>query len=216
MTNPTRLGLSATLESGKIVAIVRGASGEHLLEVSETLIDAGIRTLEITMNTPGNLEAVQTLRARHGEAVELGTGTVLTVDEVEATAEAGGTFVVSPVVDLQVGDAAAERGLAWFPGAFSPTEILTAWNAGATAVKVFPAGSAGGPGYLRNVRAPLDQVLMIPTGGVSLDSVGDYLRAGAVAVGVGGPLIGDSLRSGDLEALRGRASVLVSAVEEFS
>ncbi len=212
----TRVAMSPLLRSSRVVAIVRGRSGEHLQSVCETLIEAGIRTLEITMNTPRNLEVLTRLREAHGDTVELGTGTVLSPAEVEATATAGGTFVVSPAVDLVVGETASRLGVAWYPGAMTPTEALRAWNAGATAVKLFPAGPLGGPAYLRQVRAPLDFVDFVPTGGISLAEAGEYLRAGAVAIGVGGPLIGDSLDTGDLDGLRDRASALLAAVGSTS
>jgi 2-dehydro-3-deoxyphosphogluconate aldolase/(4S)-4-hydroxy-2-oxoglutarate aldolase len=112
---------------------------------------------------------------------------------------------VAPNLDAEVGTACAEAGLGWFPGAATPTEIQLAWSLGATAVKIFPARSLGGPDYLREVAGPLNDVLMVPTGGVALDAIRDYLSAGAVAVGLGGPLIGDALKTGDTAALAERA-----------
>ena len=211
---PARLPLSDQLRAERVVAIVRGRSGEHLLAVCETLIRSGVRCLEITTNTPGWMTGITALRERYGLEVDLGSGTVLTTDHVKQTVDAGGAFIVSPSLGLPVGSAASAAGLAWFPGTFTPTEMVTAWNAGATAVKVFPAASVGGPEYIRQVRAPLDEVLMVPTGGVSAADIPGYLRAGAVAVGVGSPLIGDSLDTGDLEGLRARAAVILAAVQE--
>jgi 2-dehydro-3-deoxyphosphogluconate aldolase/(4S)-4-hydroxy-2-oxoglutarate aldolase len=209
-----RLPISAVLREVRVVAIVRGRSGEHLLAVCDALIRSGVRCLEITTNTPGWAAGITTLRERYGEEVDLGSGTVLTTDHVAQTADAGGAFIVSPSLDLRVGEAAAAAGLAWYPGTFTPTEMVTAWNAGATAVKVFPVASAGGPEYIRQVRAPLDDVLMIPTGGVSAADIPGYLRAGAVAVGVGSPLIGDALATGDLDGLGVRAAAILTAARE--
>jgi 2-dehydro-3-deoxyphosphogluconate aldolase/(4S)-4-hydroxy-2-oxoglutarate aldolase len=133
---------------------------------------------------------------------------------VDAAADAGASFVVAPNTDVEVGRRAEQRGLGWFPGALTPTEIALAWDLGATAVKVFPAGSAGGPRYLREVRAPLDDVLLVPTGGVTVEDVPAYLQAGAVAVGMGSPLIGRALEDDhDLGRLGERASAALSAVE---
>jgi 2-dehydro-3-deoxyphosphogluconate aldolase/(4S)-4-hydroxy-2-oxoglutarate aldolase len=143
----------------------------------------------------------------------LGAGTVLTPEQADAAVDAGATYLVSPVVDLEVIEAARRRGVAALPGALTPTEILRAWRAGAAAVKLFPA-SLGGPGYLRAVKAPLPEVPLVPTGGVGLEEIGGYLRAGALAVGLGGPLVGDAGEGGSLEALRRRAATALAAVRE--
>lgn len=209
-----RTAISPILREDRVVAIVRGRSDEHLLPVCDTLIRAGVRCLEVTTNTPGWTDAISTLRARYGDEVELGSGTVLTAEHVARTVEAGGTFTVSPSLDLRVGAAASDAGLAWFPGTLTPTEMVTAWDAGATAVKVFPAAPVGGPAYIAQARAPLDDVLMIPTGGVTAADIPAYLRAGAIAVGVGGPLIGDALATGDVVALRDRAATILAAAKE--
>lgn len=208
-----RMPVSAVLTAERVVAIVRGRSAEHVLPVCDTLIQDGVRCLEITTNTPGWIDAIATLRGRYGSEVDLGSGTVMTPEHVAQTVDAGGSFIVSPSLDLAVGAAAASAGLAWYPGTLTPTEMVTAWNAGATAVKVFPAAPAGGPAYITQVRAPLDDVLMIPTGGVSAEDIPAYLRAGAIAVGVGGPLIGDSLATGDLTGLRARAAAVLAAAK---
>jgi 2-dehydro-3-deoxyphosphogluconate aldolase/(4S)-4-hydroxy-2-oxoglutarate aldolase len=183
------------------------------MAVCDTLLAAGVRCLEITLNTPRALDVVARLAAESRAGVEVGVGTVRRPDEVDAAADAGATFVVAPNTSVAVGERAAERGLGWFPGALTPTEISTAWDLGATAVKVFPAGSAGGPRYLTEVRGPLDDVLLLPTGGVSVEDVPGYLRAGAVAVGMGGPLIGAALGlDEDLGRLEERARAALDAV----
>lgn len=200
------------LSSTGLVAILRGRSGERLDAVCDVLLDAGVRCLEITMNTPGALAAVRRLAEQRRDDVEVGVGTVRRPEEVDAAADAGASFVVAPGTDARVGAAAAQRGLGWYPGALTPTEIAHAWDLGATAVKVFPAASAGGPRYLKEVRAPLDDVLLLPTGGVAVQDVAAYLQAGAVAVGMGGPLVGDALDGGDEDGLRSRAADALAAV----
>jgi 2-dehydro-3-deoxyphosphogluconate aldolase/(4S)-4-hydroxy-2-oxoglutarate aldolase len=198
-----------------LVAILRSPQGDRLGQVCDVLLECGVSCLEVTMNTPGALDVVRRLAVQAGPDVEIGVGTVRRAADVDAAAEAGASFVVAPNTDESVGRRAAARGLGWFPGAFTPTEIARAWDLGATAVKVFPAGSAGGPRYLAEVRAPLDDILLVPTGGVAVSDIPAYLQAGAVAVGMGGPLVGGALRNdGDLGALRERARAAMHAVAE--
>ena len=198
-----------------LVAILRGRSGDRLDAACDVLLDNGVRCLEVTLNTPGALGAVRRLTTRSRPGLEVGAGTVRRPEQVDAAAEAGATFVVAPDTNPAVGERAAELGVGWFPGALTPTEIARAWDLGATAVKVFPAGSAGGPRYLTEVRAPLDDVLLVPTGGVGLDDVVGYLRAGAVAVGMGSPLLGRALEDDeDLGRLGDRARAAVDAVAD--
>ncbi len=196
-----------------LVAILRGRSGDRLDAACDVLLEHGVRCLEVTLNTPGALDAVRRLTTRSLPGLEVGAGTVRRPEQVDAAAEAGATFVVAPDTNPAVGERAADLGVGWFPGALTPTEIARAWDLGATAVKVFPAGSAGGPRYLTEVRAPLDDVLLVPTGGVGLDDVVGYLRAGAVAVGMGSPLLGRALEDDeDLGRLGDRARAAVDAV----
>jgi 2-dehydro-3-deoxyphosphogluconate aldolase/(4S)-4-hydroxy-2-oxoglutarate aldolase len=206
----SRLQPGPGVRSTRIVAIVRDRTGTHLRAACDTLLDAGVSVLEVTTNTPGAARVVADLVA--AGATEVGMGTVRTVDHVRMAADAGASFVVTPTVSLPVGAAAAAAGLRWYPGAATPTEIETAWTAGATAVKVFPAGVLGGVRFIREVRAPLDDVPLIPTGGVRVDEIADYLAAGALAVGMGSPLLGDAVASGDLPGLRARAEAALAAV----
>lgn len=210
----TRAPLPNGLSESGVVAILRGGNGQHVDAVASTLVEAGITCLEITTNTAGGLAAVSRLCQRYEGAVQVGVGTVLNTDHVRQSHEVGARFVVAPNTDATVGKAAAEAGLAWFPGAFTPTEIAQAWKLGASAVKIFPAEQAGGPAYVSAVRAPLDNVLLVPTGGVHLDTAAEYIRAGAVAVGAASPLVGDALRTGDLAGLTERARHLLAAVRE--
>lgn len=196
-------------QAGPAVAILRGGTGEHVEDVVRTLVDAGVTAIEITTNTPRWREGIAWAAERYGTAASIGVGTVLDPRQVDEAAAAGASFAVSPHTDVAVGERAHERGLGWYPGAATPTEIVRAWQAGARAVKVFPAAQLGGPAFLRQVLAPLDFVDVVPTGGIGVDDAADYLAAGAVAVGLGSPLVGDALVSGDLDGLRDRAERLV-------
>jgi 2-dehydro-3-deoxyphosphogluconate aldolase/(4S)-4-hydroxy-2-oxoglutarate aldolase len=200
-------GLAAT----RVVAILRAENADRAEAVVDVLVEAGVRSLELTLTTKGALEVVERLAARVPAGVEVGVGTVLTAQDVDRAVDAGATFVVSPSVEPEVIAAALRRRVASYPGAFTPTEIAAAWKAGASAVKLFPAGQLG-PGYLKDVRAPLPDVPVVPTGGVDIESVGAWLAAGAVAVGMGGPLVGDALApDGDLRALAERAAAAIAA-----
>lgn len=198
------------LRRTRAVAILRGRTGEHLDAVVDALVESGVRCLEITMNTPGALRSLHAARLRHGTDAEIGVGTVRTPRQADEAAEAGAQFAVTPGIDDAVAERVLAREMAYFPGAFTATEVMRAHALGATAVKIFPASLAG-PGYVRELRAPLDDVELLPTGGISPDTAGDFLRAGACAVGVGSPLLGDALDTGDLDGLRSRARALLDA-----
>jgi len=199
--------------AGPVVAILRGRRAEHLDRVLDTLIEAGVASLEVTLNTPGALDS---LRRRHGQlppGVRLGAGTVRSVSDVDDALAAGATFLVSPHTDVAIARRAREAGVDYLPGAFTATEVAAAWALGPCAVKLFPA-RLGGPRYLRDLREPLDDVVIVPTGGISAESVGEWFAAGAAAVGMGGPLVGDALETGDVRALRERARRVLDAVGE--
>jgi 2-dehydro-3-deoxyphosphogluconate aldolase / (4S)-4-hydroxy-2-oxoglutarate aldolase len=203
--------MSEALVTTRVVAILRAENADRAEAAVEVLLANGIRCLELTLTTKGALEVVERLAATVPEGTDLGVGTVLTADDVDRAVDAGARFVVSPSVVPAVIGAAARHGIASYPGALTPTEIHTAWDAGASAVKLFPGGALG-PGYLKAVRAPLPDIPLVPTGGVDVGSVGAWLEAGAVAVGVGGPLIGDALApDGDLDALGERARAVCAA-----
>jgi 2-dehydro-3-deoxyphosphogluconate aldolase / (4S)-4-hydroxy-2-oxoglutarate aldolase len=197
--------------AGGVVAILRGRRAEQLDAVLGVLVEAGIRSLEITLNTPGALAAIRRCGTRFGLDVTVGAGTVRTVADVDAAVEAGAAYLVSPHTDPALAERARQLGAAYLPGAFTPTEIVAAWNAGAAAVKLFPA-RLGGPRYLRDIREPLPDIPIVPTGGVSAENAAEWFAAGAVAVGAGGTLIGDALDGGDLSALAARATALLKAV----
>jgi Entner-Doudoroff aldolase len=201
--------------AGPIVAILRGRRAEHLDRVLDTLVEAGVASLEVTLNTPGALDCLRRAAGRLPAGVRLGVGTVRRVSDVDEAVAAGATFVVSPHTDPLIADRARQAGVDFLPGAFTATEVLAAWALRPCAVKLFPARQAG-PRYLRDLREPLDDVVFVPTGGVSAETVGEWFAAGAAAVGVGGPLLGDALETGDMRALRERADRLVAAVAEVA
>jgi len=196
----------------KIVAILRGCKPANILEISQALYDGGIRLLEITLNSPGALDAIQQVAEQFGDRMVIGAGTVLTVEEVKAAVTAGARFVLSPSLDMEVIRFTRDLGAVSVPGAFTATEILTAYRAGANIVKVFPASV--GPAYFRDIRGPLPQIPLMPTGGVNMDNIRDFQKAGAVAFGVGSALVPASqgVVVGELRELTSRAAGYVEAI----
>jgi 2-dehydro-3-deoxyphosphogluconate aldolase/(4S)-4-hydroxy-2-oxoglutarate aldolase len=207
-----RVPISEAVVTTRVVAILRSEDAGRAEEVVAVLLENGIRSLELTLTTKGALKVVERLASTVPDGTDLGVGTVLTADDVHRAVDAGARFVVSPSVVRDVIEAATGHGIASYPGAFTPTEIHAAWNAGASAVKLFPGGALG-PGYLKAVRAPFPDTPLVPTGGVEVEAVGAWLDAGAVAVGLGSPLIGDALApDGDLDTLARRARAVRAAV----
>jgi 2-dehydro-3-deoxyphosphogluconate aldolase/(4S)-4-hydroxy-2-oxoglutarate aldolase len=204
MTTDQRPPLPAGVLRDRLIAVLRAPDSRYLVDVALALQDEGVGCIEVTLTTEGALKAIDALRSKLDASSALGAGSVLTVPDLEAAHSAGATYTLAPSLDLDVVARAHSLGAAHIPGAATPTEVLTAWRAGAAAVKVFPAAQLGGPGYLKALRGPLPQVQLIPTGGVGAEEVPSYLRAGAVAVGVGGPLIGGALLNGPDEAFRCR------------
>ena len=195
-----------------VVAILRAGDAGRFLEVGRVLYEGGVRAVEVTLTSRGALEAFGRLREELPGDALLGVGTVRSVGDAERAVDAGATYLVAPDFRAEVVAWAAGRDVPVVPGALTPTEVAAAWAAGATAVKVFPVSAVGGPAYVKAIRAPLPEVPLVPTGGVGIDDLGAYLAAGAVAVGVGSPLLGDAGDpGGDLEALAGRARRAVAA-----
>jgi 2-dehydro-3-deoxyphosphogluconate aldolase/(4S)-4-hydroxy-2-oxoglutarate aldolase len=200
---------------GGVVAVVRAESGESLVKVVEALADGGVTAAEITFTVPDALDVIRDARKALGDAVALGAGTVLDPETARAAILAGAEYLVSPTVNLDVIRLARRYDKAVMPGAFTPTEILTAWEAGADVVKVFPA-DVGGPGYLKAIRGPLPQVRLMPTGGVDLTTAADFLKAGACCLGVGGTLVEPkAVAAGDFARVRDLASQYAAIVREF-
>ena len=203
--------LPSPLPPRAVVAVFRAPTAEHFWPASEVLWDAGVRCFEYTLTTAGALDAMVELRQRLPEAL-VGIGTVRTVDHLRAAQAAGAEFAVSQIFLPELVATAREQQIAFIPGALTPTEVVTAWNAGVPAVKVSPIGPLGGVTYLNELRGPLPDVAIMPTGGVTLEAAARYLDAGAVAVGVSGAVLGDALLGGDLSALGARAEQLMASV----
>lgn len=196
-----------------IVPVVRATSAEEALAAVEAIRAGGLAILEITLTVPGAVEIIADLTRRLPADALIGAGTVLDADAAERCIDAGARFVVSPSLDLPTIQVCRRRGVAVFPGAMTPTEIVTAWKAGADAVKVFPANAVGGPTYLKSLKAPLPQIKLIPTGGISLKNVAEFISAGAFALGVGADLVDlTALRRGDAAAITDKARQYVAAV----
>ncbi len=198
--------LAEVLEEG-VVLCVRLGAGFPLVEACRAAVRGGLKALELTLTTPGILEAMKTLAASPGALA--GGGTVLTPQEVRDVAAAGGRFVLSPVFNPEVVDEARRLGLLAVPGASTPTEILAAWRHGARLVKVFPSGPLGGPAYLRLIRGPFPDIQLLPTSGPTSETLGEYFKSGAAAVGIGPEVfpVGFTLESVEAAARRVRAAV---------
>ncbi len=173
---------------GGIVAVVRAESSESLVRVVQALAEGGVTAAEITFTVPDAVEVIRQVRREVGDAVVLGAGTVLDPETARAALLAGAEYIVSPVVNLEVIRLCRRYDKAVMPGAFTPTEVVAAWEAGASVVKIFPA-DVGGPAYLKALRGPLPQVRLMPTGGVDLTTAEAFLKAGACCLGVGGSLV---------------------------
>jgi len=186
-----------------IVLCIRLDAADGLLDICRAALRGGLGILEITLTTPGALDAIEALSAEPGAIV--GAGTVLTTDDVRDVALAGGRFALSPIFDPAVVDTAESLGILAIPGASTPTEIIAAHRHGARAVKVFPAGALGGPDYLRAIRGPLPFVDLIPTSGPAPHNVADYLAAGAIAVGFGRDVIAPGAGPAQVESAARRA-----------
>jgi 2-dehydro-3-deoxyphosphogluconate aldolase/(4S)-4-hydroxy-2-oxoglutarate aldolase len=203
------------IEEVGVIPVVRAASSDEAIAVAEAIGEGGIPLLEITMTVPGAVGVIAELSKRYGHEVLVGAGTVLDPGAARACIEAGAQFVVSPSLNLKTIERCKDVGIAVFPGALTPTEVLTAWQAGADAVKVFPCSAVGGAKYLRALKAPLPQIKLVPTGGVSLATAKDFIAAGAWALGVGADLVNTrAIQAGDRESVVDAARNYVMAVRE--
>ncbi len=197
-----------------LVGILRGFDTGTAVRAVEAVRRGGLGLVEVTMNSPEAVATLAALRRTAGGEVQIGAGTVCTVTQLEQALEAGATFIVTPVVVPEVIEGCRQRGVPVIPGAFTPTEIYQAWTLGATMVKVFPAEVLG-PAFVRAVKAPLPQIRLMPTGGVTVETLGEFARAGADAFGVGGPLFAPELIQGeDWQGLEARARAFVEAYRE--
>lgn len=176
------------LKQGKLVAVIRGARPDQIVPIARALKDGGVRTLEITVETPKVCMLIEQVKEEFGDEIIAGAGTVLDPETARAAIMAGAEFIFSPTVNIDTIKMAKRYGVISIPGAFTPTEILTAYEHGADIIKVFPADALG-VGYFKSMKGPLPHIPLMPTGGVNLDNLASFLQAGAVAAGLGGSLI---------------------------
>ena len=172
-----------------LIPVVRVSSAREAMDVADAIKEGGVSFIEITMSVQGAIDVIKELTQKYKDEIIMGAGTVLDTETGRAALLAGAQFIVSPTLNLDLIQLAHRYSAVVIPGAATPTEILTAWNAGADMVKVFPAGQLGGPEYLNALRGPLPQILLVPTGGVNLQNAGAFIKAGATALGVGGELV---------------------------
>jgi len=198
-----------------LIPVIRGESGEQAIRAVEALKEGGLAILEITMTVPRAVSVIEQVARRYGSEAIVGAGTVLDAETARACIMAGAQFIVSPALDLETISCCRRYGIAVIPGALTPTEVVAGWSAGADFVKVFPAGALGGAKYIKALRAPLPQIELIPTGGVSLETAAGFIKAGAAALGVGSELVdARALGQGQDRIIAERAKQFIRIVEE--
>ena len=198
-----------TIRDIGIIPVVRAQSADEAMKAIDAIRAGGISILEITMTVPGAVSVIEEVSKRYGNDAVVGAGTVLDGETARACILAGARFVVSPSLNVETIEVCRRYGVAVMPGALTPTEVVQAWSAGADFVKVFPAGAVGGASYIKSLKAPLPQIDLVPTGGVSLKTAADFIKAGASALGVGADLV-------DLKAIReGQSQVITERAREF-
>ena len=201
--------VKSTITQSGVIAILRGNFDGWFVKIAQTLVEAGVAAVEVTMNSVKALEGIELVRKELGDTLLMGAGTVLNEGHAESVLNVGAQFVVAPNTNPKVVSYCVERGVCVIPGAYTATEILVAVDLGATMVKIFPAELA----YFKAIRGPLNKVPFVPTGGVELGNAADFIKAGAVAVGMGSALIGDYVKQGDgLQVMRQRAADLVKSI----
>ena len=192
-----------------IIPVVRATTADEAMRAIDAIREGGIAVLEITMTVPGAVGVIEQVTARFGNDALVGAGTVLDAETAKACIAAGAQFIVSPALNMETIAYCRAQDVAVMPGALTPTEVVQAWNAGADLVKVFPAGAVGGASYLKALKAPLPQIELVPTGGVSLKTAADFIKAGAAALGVGADLV-------DIKAIReGQAGLITDRAKQF-
>jgi 2-dehydro-3-deoxyphosphogluconate aldolase/(4S)-4-hydroxy-2-oxoglutarate aldolase len=198
-----------------LIPVVRAESADQAMRAVEAIKAGGVDVLEVTMTVPGAIGVIEQLAKAYGGEALIGAGTVLDPETAQACIQAGAQFIVSPALNEETIAFCQDYDIAVFPGALTPTEVLRAWNAGADAVKVFPAGAVGGASYLKALKAPLPQIELVPTGGVNLKTAADFIKAGAMALGVGADLVDmKALREGNAELITERARQFLEIVRE--
>ena len=197
-----------------IIPVVRATSAAEAIAIGDAIVAGGIAALEITMTVPGAVEVMKEAVKRYGERLLIGAGTVLDAEQARPCISAGARFLVSPIVDEATIAECRAADVVVVPGALTPTEVVRAWRAGADLVKVFPCSAVGGASYIKALRAPLPQIPLVPTGGVTLENVAGFFAAGATAVGVGADLCNVSaVRSGHAQQITDTARAYVRAVQ---
>jgi len=198
-----------------LVPVVRAGSADEAMKVVDAIREGGVPVLEITMTVPGAIGVMEQVGRRFGADVVLGAGTVLDAETARACILAGARFVVSPALNLGTIEMCRRYSVAVIPGALTPTEVVAAWSAGADVVKIFPCGALGGASYIKSLKAPLPQVDMIPTGGVSVKTAADFIKAGSMALGVGADLVDTAaIRDGNAKFVTEKAREYVRLVQE--
>jgi 2-dehydro-3-deoxyphosphogluconate aldolase / (4S)-4-hydroxy-2-oxoglutarate aldolase len=212
---PTPSPLDRVLER-KIVAVIRAESPDLLVDVAEALLAGGVEVMEVTFTVPRAARVIEKMADKLGSRVLLGAGTVLDTETARAAFLAGAEFIVSPAVNVEVIEMCRRYSKLVMPGAFTPTEVVTAWQAGADIVKVFPSDLVG-PKYLKLLHGPLPHIRLMPTGGVNLDTASEFLKAGASALGIGGSLVeAKAVAAGDMKRIETLARQFVGVVERFT
>ncbi|PYQ51680.1 MAG: 2-dehydro-3-deoxyphosphogluconate aldolase [Acidobacteria bacterium] len=205
----------ATIARIGLVPVVRAPSADEAMRVVDAIREGGVNVLEITMTVPGALGVMEQVARRLGGEVVLGAGTVLDPETARACILSGAQFVVSPALNPATIEVCRRYSIAIIPGALTPTEVVSAWTAGADVVKVFPCGALGGASYIKSLKAPLPHIEMIPTGGVSVKTAADFIKAGSLALGVGADLVDTrAIREGNARAVTEKAREYVRIVQE--
>ena len=209
----TKLEQMRRIEACGIVAIIRANSANELIDAAAAIHAGGVNVIEVTMTTPNALQVISDVSSAYGDSVLVGAGSVLDAETARAVMLAGAEFIVSPVTKAHVIEICNRYGKVVIPGAFTPTEILTAWEAGADYVKVFPSSGVGAS-YIKDVKAPLPHIPLVPTGGINAENAAEFISAGATALGVGSSLVNNQLiEAGQFEALTERAKRLRAEVQ---
>jgi 2-dehydro-3-deoxyphosphogluconate aldolase/(4S)-4-hydroxy-2-oxoglutarate aldolase len=205
--------MAAIIKAG-VVPVVRAATADQALKAIEAIYKGGVRAAEVTMTVPGAIRVLEKVADDFGDRIVLGAGTVLDPETARACMLAGAEFFVTPNLRISTVEMCKRYSKVICPGALTPTEVVTAWEHGADVIKIFPADSVGGPKYIKALKAPLPHIEMIPTGGVSVETAGSFLKAGACAVAVGGELVNAKLlQEGKYDAIEQRARDILAAVE---
>jgi 2-dehydro-3-deoxyphosphogluconate aldolase/(4S)-4-hydroxy-2-oxoglutarate aldolase len=211
----TKTEIIKQIKDTGVIPVVRATSADEAMQAIDAIREGGISVFEITMTVPGAVALIERVLKRYGNEALVGAGTVLDAEAAQACISSGAQFVVSPSLNLDTIEYCRRQDVAVMPGALTPTEVVQAWKAGADFVKVFPARAVGGASYIKALKAPLPQIELVPTGGVSLTTAGDFIRAGAAALGVGTDLVDIKvIREGNAKLITERARQFIDIVRE--